>query len=458
MRLRLILAFTLIALVSVVSVVVIARQNSAQQVRAYMFRGGMAGAEGLVTALEDYYRENRTWLGVDDLFVGPGGGQGRRQGNPNSGQGMMGMMNQHLQLADAFGNLIIDTNELSTIGQLSEAELVSAIQLVVEDETVGYLLPQGGMPFSQIDEANLLERLNQGVWIAALVAIGFSLVLAFWLSSRLLSPVRALTQAATLMAGGDLSQRVAAKGDEELASLGRAFNQMAASLEEAEDSRRAMTADIAHELRTPISVQRAHLEALQDGVYPSTPENLLPILEQNLQLTRLVDDLRTLALADAGQLELLLSPYDLNELVARLVEIYQPQAGVRGIDLEFSSPETCPPLMLESGRVEQILSNLFSNALRSTPDGGRIKFDIICGSGSASISVWDSGPGIPPDALPHLFERFYRADRGRSRAEGGSGLGLAIARRLAEAHGGALTAANHPRGGAIFTLTLPISI
>jgi signal transduction histidine kinase len=231
---------------------------------------------------------------------------------------------------------------------------------------------------------------------------------------------------------------------------------MAESLERAEQSRRAMTADIAHELRNPLAVQRANLEAMQDGVYPLTAEGLEPVLEQNRLLTRLVEDLRTLALADAGQLALERTSTDIVGLVRRVVERFNPTASARQVSLRLDFPEAALlPLPLDPLRVEQILGNLLSNALRYTPDGGQISLSLAATPGGATLSVRDSGPGIPPEALPHLFERFYRADKARSREGGGSGLGLAIARQLAEAHGGTLTAANHPQGGALFLLNLP---
>jgi signal transduction histidine kinase len=271
--------------------------------------------------------------------------------------------------------------------------------------------------------------------------------------------VQVLTKAAARLAQGDLSQRVEVHGKDELADLGQAFNQMADSLGQAQASRKAMTADIAHELRNPLAVQRAHLEALQDGLYPSTPENLQPILDQNLLLSRLVDDLRTLALADAGQLRLERIPTDVIDLVERNVERFNPQAAMRAIDLSVESAENLksnpPVLNLDPARLEQILGNLLSNALRHTPDGGKIIVRTARSNGVVQIRIADNGPGIPEDDLPHIFERFYRADRSRSRSEGGSGLGLTIARQLAEAHGGALTAANAPEGGAVFTLSLP---
>jgi two-component system sensor histidine kinase BaeS len=182
-------------------------------------------------------------------------------------------------------------------------------------------------------------------------------------------------------------------------------------------------------------VQRAQLEALQDGVHPASNENITSILEQNILLTRLVEDLRTLALVDAGQLQLEMVPTDLASLVERIVRRFKSQADENQVDLQFSVDGECLEIQIDPGRVEQIIGNLISNALRYTRD---------------------NGPGIPSDATELVFDRFYRVDHSRSRAEGGTGLGLAIARQLAEAQGGELTASNHPDGGAIFELAFSI--
>jgi signal transduction histidine kinase len=371
-------------------------------------------------------------------------------------QGMGAMMNQRLILADAQGNVVADSAASPPGDRLSEAELRNAIPLAENRNVVGYLLTEGGMVFSQQDQQQLIARLNRTALTAGLISGAVSLVLALLLAYRLLRPVRELTGAAERLAEGDLSQRVAVQGGDELATLAETFNRMAASLQKAGQSRRAMTADIAHELRNPLAVQRANLEALQDGIYPPTPENLEPILAQNRLLTRLVEDLQTLALADAGELALERRPADFLALVKRVVDRFQTQARANGIDLEVSLPQNCPDIDLDPGRVEQILGNLLSNAMRYTPSGGSIEVRAHCSPEQVRLTVRDSGPGIPEEAFPHIFERFYRADKGRSRTEGGSGLGLAIARQLARAHGGEITGENHPQGGAVFTLALPL--
>lgn len=371
----------------------------------------------------------------------------------------MGMgANQQIRLSDADGQILYDSGQASPDGKLDRQEMRAAIPIQAGGQTIGFLAIQGSPGFSSTDQDQLVNRINQVALTAGLIAGAISLVLALVLAYRLLKPVQELTQAAEQLAQGDLSQRVDVRGNDELATLGKTFNQMASSLQSSEANRRAMTADIAHELRNPLAIQRANLEALQDGIYPPTPENLELVLEQNHLLTRLVDDLRTLALADAGQLELDRTPTDMKSLVERLLSRYVPQARERNIQIDLTSEEpyeSYVQVVVDPIRIEQIIVNLFSNAIRHTHEGGFIHSHLSATLQAVQLVVHDSGPGFPEEALPHLFERFYRVDKSRSRSEGGTGLGLAIARQLAEAHGGSLIAANHPSGGAVFTLTIP---
>jgi signal transduction histidine kinase len=297
------------------------------------------------------------------------------------------------------------------------------------------------------------------------------------------APLRRLTAAAEAVAQGDLSQRVPPGPDDEIGSLGNAFNRMAGSLEQAEDLRRHMVADIAHELRTPLSVIQAQVEAIQDGVFPADAEHIQPIHEETLLLKRLVDDLRTLALADAGQLALTPMPVDLDELARRAVSRFEPQATEKGVVLTADSSPALPTANLDPQRMDQVLGILLDNALRHTPPGGRIRLSVgpspltpgppllspKFGRGERGqgewgeggwlrLSVADSGPGIPPDDLPHVFDRFWRGEKSRSRAGGGSGLGLAIAKQLVEAHGGRIHAESAAGQGATFVIDVPVTI
>jgi two-component system OmpR family sensor kinase/two-component system sensor histidine kinase BaeS len=456
MRWRLFVSFILVALVSILSLLILVRQGAIQEVRTYMFRGGVVGLEGIVSELEDHYQKNRTWSGGDQIISGTG--QGNRRGNQGNMPGLGGMMGQSLLLTDEQGNIVADSRNPNASGRIDQSELLQGIPLKVNGATVGHLVHEGGMVFTSGDETELLSRLTRSAYIAAGIAIIFALLLALLLSTRLLKPVRELTQAAEDLSDGDLAKRVSIQGDDELAMLGRTFNQMAASLENAEQSRQAMTADIAHELRTPLAVQRAQLEALQDGVYAPTDDNLSALLEQNILLTRLVADLRTLAMAEAGQLQLEKTATNLGQLAARAADQFMPQAAEHGIEIQFSQQEGCRDIVIDPGRVEQIIGNLISNALRYTPQNSWVKIDFHCTDSEAVLTVRDNGPGITESDQEQIFERFYRADQSRSRAEGGSGLGLAIARQLAEIQDGQLTVRNHPGGGAEFQLTFPLNL
>jgi signal transduction histidine kinase len=228
---------------------------------------------------------------------------------------------------------------------------------------------------------------------------------------------------------------------------------MAESLEQAEHVRRELTADIAHELRNPLAVLQANLEALSDGVYPAKAENFAPAIDQIHLLNRLVEDLRTLALADAGQLELALVQTNLLDLARRVAESYQQQAAEADVAVRVDGEPVAA--RADPMRVEQILGNLIGNAIRHTGRGHAVLVRAGPSGDQAELVVSDQGPGIAEEDLPRIFERFYRAERSRSRAEGGTGLGLAIARQLAAWQGGEVRAANRLQGGAEFTLVLP---
>lgn len=459
MRTKLILSFALVVLVSIVSFAFVMWQSAAREVNAFMFRGGMADETDLVTWLENYYSQNSSWDGVAELLPGDNRGRGRMGGMMGgSGENSMGMggVGQRFQLADANGVIVYDSWDESTGDSISLLQRWSAISLHSDGAAVGYLIPPAGSGGAGSEQSLLVQRLNQAAVTAALIGGGLALLLALLLALRLNQPVQALTSAAEKLATGDLTPRVPVSGNDELALLGSTFNQMANSLQDAEASRRALTADIAHELRTPLAVQKAYLEALEDGIYPLTVSNLQPIVDQNQILNRLVDDLRTLAMVDAGQLELDFTPTRLAPLVSRTIERFQPQAETKNIHMAARIGDDIPEISADPGRIEQILGNLLSNALRHTPEEGAINVDLFTSGIQVLVRVQDSGPGIPEEALEHIFERFYRADRGRSRSDGGSGLGLAIAQQLARAHGGALSARNNPQGGAIFELSLPV--
>lgn len=450
MRNKLFLSFLLIAIIVILAILIFVRLDNPRQIRAYMVGGGMAGVENLVKALEDYYETYQSWKNVS-IFL-----EAEKQ-NPMAGH--RGMMSQRIRLADASGKLLFDSTGDRSVDFFEKEEIDRAIVLTrISGEKIGYLLPEGGVNLSELASAGLVERLNQAAIRAGLLAVLIALLIATVLSWQLTKPIQELTLAAQSFARGDLSKRVAANGSDELAVLTRSFNQMAESLQVSEQRRKAMTADIAHELRTPLAVQRAQLEALQDGISKPTKKNLSTLLEQNSHLTRLVDDLRILAMADAGELRLSIVNIELTSLIRKVVEKFS--ASIKDnqniIDL-IPKKKSGLKIKADPDRVEQILTNLISNARNFSPKGGRITILMENSDGKAIIRIQDEGPGIPEQSLARIFDRFYRVESSRSRDRGGSGLGLAIARQLAIAQKGNLQAANRKEGGAEFILTLPLA-
>jgi two-component system, OmpR family, sensor histidine kinase BaeS len=298
-------------------------------------------------------------------------------------------------------------------------------------------------------------------WVqqTVLFGVGISLVmavsLALLLSRRISHPIQMVSLAASKVAQGDLSARAKVIGQDELGRLAQNFNQMALGLEQQATARQNLFADIAHELRTPLTAMKARLEALEDGVMPLEMDAILRLSNQTKLLERLVEDLRLLSLADANALTLELHPTDLTSVAKDTLEHFQAKAETKNIRLEFHATSQLI-LPLDASRIQQAIGNLLENALTHTPNGGSVSLTIQKHQNQAEIQIADTGTGIPPNSLPRIFERLYRADASRNRSTGGSGLGLAIVKTITELHQGTVEASNHPEGGAIFTLILPL--
>jgi len=267
---------------------------------------------------------------------------------------------------------------------------------------------------------------------------------------RLAAPVGDLIEASGRIEAGDFSTRVQETGPREVRALARAFNAMSAKLEETEQQRRSALADVSHELRTPLTVIQGNLEALLDGVYPADAAHLEPILAETRILERLIDDLRTLTLAEAGSLVLHREPTDLGALLNEVAASYRSQAEQAGIDLQVTVAEDLPALDIDPARIREVVSNLLTNALRHTPRDGTVELSAELADGHASVTVRDTGSGIPPDELDKIFDRFHRSPESP-----GSGLGLPIAKSLVEAHGGSVSATSAPETGTTIRFTLP---
>ncbi len=450
---RLTLAFGLVTLIAIFIAAGLANFQVTTEFQRFVVHNQMMDA--VLPTLANYYASHGSWAGVESVLTelrGPGMGGGMGRG---AGQGQMRGA-PRLLLADASGRVVYRSIATDTSSQLSRQEINNALPIKVQQQTVGYLV------MSTPGQSNLtpaaqtfLSQLNRSLLQAGLIAGGLGVLLGLAIARGLSAPLGRLATAARRFSQGELDQRVPVKGADEMADLARAFNEMGANLQEAETLRRNLVADIAHELRTPLSVVQGNLQAILDDVYPLEKSEIAQIYDETLVLSRLVNDLRELAQAEAGQLSLTLQPVELAPLVEGGVDLFAELVREKGIDLTVSLPPDLPSVLADSDRVRQVLHNLLSNALRHTPEGGHIGVAVEPQAASLQISVTDTGPGIPADDLPHVFDRFWRADKSRARQHGGSGLGLAIARQLIEAHGGQIGVNSQPSHGSRFWFTLP---
>ena len=307
-------------------------------------------------------------------------------------------------------------------------------------------------------EQAFLNAVRNSLWLAALVAILVGVALGFLFSWLITGPMRQLTLAARKVAAGDFSYRVSQKTDDEIGEVSDAFNTMAEQLEKKEKSRRQFLADIAHELRNPLSIVQGNLEAWLDGVITPAPEQVASVYDETVLLSRLVTDLRDLSLAEAGQLKLSQGAIELGEFISAQIASVQSRCREKRISIDAELPDGLPAVLIDRDRIRQVLHNLIDNALRYTRAGGTIKIGASYKTPDlVTVSVSDSGGGIATEDLPHVFDHFYKADRSRQRGHGGAGIGLAMVKQLVELHGGKVWVESQKDKGSTFFFNLPVA-
>jgi two-component system sensor histidine kinase BaeS len=461
LTLKFTLAFLFVSIVGVLLTAVIVRQRTKQEFDQFVLDRYQID---LLEDLSGYYRENGGWEEIGAIVVRTR--FGRRAG----------AFPAPLTLTDAAGLVIYGGLNHKAGTSLTDGELERAAPVEVDDETVGWVLfaEFAGQAFSEAEspETRFLENVNQAVLLGALVAIGVALVIGLFLARTISRPVREVTAATQVVAGGEMGYQVPVRTKDELGELAASFNRMSADLAQANQQRRQMTADIAHDLRTPLSVILGYMEALSTGRLEATPETFDIMYDRGRHLQHLIDDLRTLALADAGELSLNRRPVEVRALLEHTALAHMVQAQEKGVALRLEQSAVdlpavdlpaadqpaadLPQIEVDPERMSQVLGNLISNSLRYTPEGGEIVLSAGHNEGMVQLSVRDTGAGIAAEDLPHIFDRFYRSDRSRQQS-GESGLGLAIARSIVRAHGGDITAASVPGEGTTFTIMLPVS-
>lgn len=468
---RLTLAFTLITLVTLGVVAVLANMRAGEAFRFYLSYRDPWRYEPLVQALALYYKSQGSWQGVEVLLERWQEVETILQQMPGMSQPMVGRMRGmtfpvgsrvQLVLTDANGRVLYDRMRRHPGRQLTPDEAAAAIDIEVGNKVVGRLvvaLPIGSAILGPIEQ-RFFDRLRQVLLAGAVLAGVLGVLLGVAFSRTLSAPLQRLAVAARAVANRDFSQRVEIGGSAEIAEVSRAFNEMAAALEQAEQLRKNLMADVAHELRTPLSVLQGNLQAILDDVYPLDKAEIARLYDQTRLLSRLVDDLRELALADAGQLHMNLQPTDIRKVLRDTVAHLTPAAEAQEVKLTVRVPDELPLVQADSDRIAQVLHNLLVNALRYTHAGGSITVSAAATDEGVQVAVADTGEGIAPEDLPFVFERFWRADPSRTRSEhwpGGSGLGLSIAQSLVKAHGGRIWAESVLGKGSIFYFTLPLA-
>ncbi|MEW6400921.1 MAG: ATP-binding protein [Chloroflexota bacterium] len=384
----------------------------------------------IIGRLEGYYLGHGSWDGVEVVFR-----------NPSD------IPPEYLLLLDKDDRVILDGGQVSgsTVGSIYDSTRHNArLVMEVDGEKIGTLVVRA-MPFA------LRGRIASGILlpigVISLILAIFLVVAATLLMRRFVNPLADVIYAARSVADGNLGTRVAVNGPQDLRALNESFNEMASALERDDRQRRALLTDIAHELRTPLSVIRGRLEGIVDGIYSADGGQVSLALEQTYLLERLVDDLRLLTLAETRQLHFEKKPVDLAQLAEHTIELFAAEASEKDISLSLEKGSGNFVAGLDSQRTEQVIGNMVGNALRYIPEGSRVWLTLAETSDGVQLSVNDNGPGVASEDLPNLFDRFWRKDKSRARASGGTGLGLAIAKQLVEAQGGTIEARNRPEGG-----------
>lgn len=416
----------------------------------YLNKTAFLQAKNWADTFAGYYKQNGGFGGIEDLIMPMGMG---RRGNGH----MRGLnMNNRVILVDTSNKVLFDSSGILNGSKVGSSEAANGVPVTVDSKTVGKVIASNpGWQNLNSLEADFINSLTTYSLLTGLSVMLLALWLGLTMARPISRPIQALSQATYRLARGDLDVKVAVHGEGEVRQLAEDFNTMAESLRKTETMRRNLTADMAHELRTPLAVLRANLESLQSGATPPSHETYASLHDEVIRMSKLVKDMESLALAESGNLVLHRQKASLDEVLERLIPV-RLEIEARNLSLQTILEQDLPLLEIDVDRILQVMLNLLSNAINHSPAEGRI---IISGEnkeGNIQISISDQGQGINEDQLPFVFERFYRADDSRSRKEGGMGLGLAIARSYVEAHGGRIGVESKPGQGSTFYFTLPV--
>jgi signal transduction histidine kinase len=439
---KLTLAFLLVSLLAIGLAALFIQGRIASEFNRYL-EGQQQN--DFVLAASSYYQNNNTWNGVDTYL---------RENQLLPPLNEVNPPPQPYVLVDSKRVVIVASAPYVMGEKVRQGDIDKGVPIESNGEIVGAVISTGQSLARKPLDQKYIGQINQALWIAAFGSVLIAILLGFLITRSLTRPIRELTHATHKMAQGKLEQEIPVHSQDELGELAQAFNQMSADLMKANQARKQMTADVAHDLRNPLTVISGYLESLQDGKLQPTPERFATMQMEVQHLQHLVEDLRLLSLADSGELRLHLEPTPPAELLERVATAYRHQAEIQKIQLTVESDVNLPEIIIDIERMEQVIGNLISNALRYTLEGGQIHLSAKQVEGSLIFGVTDTGIGISPDILPHIFERSYRGDSSRSGTE--SGLGLAIAKSIVELQGGIIKAEQRAEQGSQFLIAIPI--
>jgi signal transduction histidine kinase len=457
LQFRLILSFILVIVITICAVFIFVAWTTWNQIKLYEQQTTEIRTGRAKMVLTRYYVANRGWDGIQPVI---------EQLSTMEEEHIVLVGTDDVVVADSQAELVGKTYQTSAAGiplyfAVSRFPFERALPRPGDAPAPETTYLCGTLYITPQNPPNTLaivlsSSINRFLLWSGILAIAVAVILAFLLSRRILQPIRALTITARKLGLGDFSQRVQVKDKGEVGELARTFNSMADDIERTEKLRRNMVADVAHELRTPLSNVAGYLEAIRDGLVQPDTATIASLSEETDLLSRLVNDLQILALADAGQLNLMRQGESLIQLIEQSVKALQIKATEKGLNLSASLSPDLPPVNIDYHRISQVLHNLLANAITHTPSGGNITVTAQNQGQWVEVNVTDNGEGIPAEDMGNLFERFYRVDKSRSRPGGGSGLGLTIAKRMIEAHGGIISVKSELGKGSTFTFTLPV--
>lgn len=401
--------------------------------------------EEFATNVANHYK-SYGWHNLDRL-VAANNWRGRGQ----QAFGQRKLMSERIIIADKRGLVVFDSYG-QEVGKEVADQVSRGLPVIVDGDHVGTIIVNqvlGNL------ERDFIQSIRKANWYAGILAIIMAVIASMLVSKKFSTPLTLLAYAARRIAAKDLSHRIQITSNDEFGQVAQSFNAMAEILERNESMRKQLIADIAHELRTPLALLRGNLESLQEGVIKPTSAVFMSLHDESLRMSRLVTDLQSLSLADAGELIVVKNKENLNDILSGIVNGLQHEAVVHGVSLQIFLPDVNIIVSVDRQRIEQVCYNLLGNALRYTPAGGTIRVRLSQTVDNAIIEIADTGKGINADELPYIFNRFYRVDKSRNRESGGAGLGLAIAKSFVEAHGGKIWVESKPQRGSKFSFTLP---